>query len=193
MDGPTMNQDQLDACRERAHILINSVIGQQRDMQEVCQDVFALCTDIEQYRGTIDSMERYSKKLVEINDGLRAKVEQESHAADHWMEEACRDYNDLIRAKAEIRRLHEIQLHGCDCTFDEACAFLRERDEALAIVKQLRAEIERLRAEIADDAMAYRIAFDCHDPDHDDRSYLTCRDRQAGIDEYRKALNKTAR
>jgi len=38
----------------------------------------------------------------------------------------------------ELARLRELHLHGCECAEDQACQWIRERDEA-------RAEAERLR------------------------------------------------
>lgn len=38
-------------------------------------------------------------------------------------------------ARAEIERLREVHLRGCDCAVTEACQLLRERDEAVALLR----------------------------------------------------------
>lgn len=46
---------------------------------------------------------------------------------------------------AEIARLREVHLHGCECSPDEACAFARERDTTLALLRECHAVVaERL-------------------------------------------------
>ena len=50
---------------------------------------------------------------------------------------------------------------------------------------------ERLAA-LDDDALADRIAQDCHDKDHDDRWCQTCAARSDGIEAYREALKEAA-
>ena len=48
----------------------------------------------------------------------------------------------------------------------------------------------RHQRRIDDDALATRIANDCHDAAHDPRWCATCEAREAGIQEYREALLK---
>lgn len=38
--------------------------------------------------------------------------------------------------KEEIARLKEVHLHGCECSTDEACQFVKERDRALALLRR---------------------------------------------------------
>jgi hypothetical protein len=40
----------------------------------------------------------------------------------------------LADAQAEVARLREVHLHGCECSTDEACLFARQRDEARAML-----------------------------------------------------------
>ena len=52
-------------------------------------------------------------------------------------------------------------------------------------------EVERLRAQVArleDDELAEKVARDCQDTRHDDRSCSTCDARDNGIEEYRAAV-----
>jgi hypothetical protein len=56
------------------------------------------------------------------------------------------------------------------------------------VVAELKDEISVLRAALADDEIANKIATDCHDPAHDPRSCSRCEARLDGIDEYRAAL-----
>jgi hypothetical protein len=59
---------------------------------------------------------------------------------------------DLAWCLGEIERLHvlsETRAPMCQCSDDEACKFVRERDAARAEVESNRAEIARLRALVA--------------------------------------------
>lgn len=40
-------------------------------------------------------------------------------------------------ARAEIERLREVHLRGCECAVTEACQLLRERDEAVALLRDV--------------------------------------------------------
>ena len=50
--------------------------------------------------------------------------------------------------------------------------------------------LRRLVGALRSDPLADRVAKNCHDPHHDDRSCGTCSARWDGIDEYREDLLK---
>lgn len=48
-------------------------------------------------------------------------------------------------AHAEIERLREVHLRGCECSVTEACQLLRERDAAVALLRECRPAVEWAR------------------------------------------------
>jgi hypothetical protein len=52
----------------------------------------------------------------------------------------------IAELEAEAERLHSIHLKGCDCSSGEACAFARERDDALAKADRLQADLVTIGA-----------------------------------------------
>jgi len=55
---------------------------------------------------------------------------------------------ELVELRERMDRLEEVHLHGCECSQDEACEFVRERDAALARVAELEDEVDRLEDEV---------------------------------------------
>jgi len=51
--------------------------------------------------------------------------------------------SEIEQLKIEKKLLTELRRHGCECSDNEACALLRERDAARAEVERLRAEAEK--------------------------------------------------
>jgi head-tail adaptor len=77
----------------------------------------------------------YDGDVHKENAALRAKVEKESKAAGHWMEEANNEHNDNIRLRADLVAAVEIITRllmwtprsteaACEQDYDAARSFL---------------------------------------------------------------------
>jgi len=77
-----------------------------------------------------------ARMIVADIESWKEKYERQCEGTKARMEENQ-------RLGAEVARLTEISIHGCDCSQADACQFARERDEA-------RAENEKMKAEAKD-------------------------------------------
>ena len=59
--------------------------------------------------------------------GTSTSLQEEIARLDALLIEVTRERDE---ARAEVERLQELHLHGCECAMEDACAFLRERDAA---------------------------------------------------------------
>lgn len=74
-----------------------------------------------------------------IEDAQAALAEAGYREHKHTPASAIRGLTaERDEARAELTRLKEVHLHGCECSTDEACAFAQERDRALALLRKTR-------------------------------------------------------
>jgi hypothetical protein len=106
--------------------------------------------------------------------------------------EAAKAQKRVAELEAEVSRLRHqlllmsiLRMNLCVALDVSVPPLTRENINRLTeLVAESREEIARLR----DDALAARVAADCHDKAHDERWCPTCEARGAGIEAYRAAL-----
>jgi len=81
-----------------------------------------LARQAEAERMIVSDIESWKEKYERQCEGTKARMEENR------------------RLGAEVARLTEISIHGCDCSQADACRFARERDEARAENAKLRAD-----------------------------------------------------
>ncbi len=139
--------------------------------------------------------------LAMLDDGDRAELDRLVAMLGTGRHLECDRTYVLLRKLAEaLLRLKWAQeargpVYDAVCvTRDKAIA---ERDEAVrslyvvtAKLTSTEAERDGLWARLADDALADRIARDCHDEGHHPAWCPTCNSRDSGIEAYRAVLRK---
>ena len=99
--------ERLDALESTANALLHQIdIGDFVDSNghsaKMLKPVWDLMKLMKREPKAIAAGAAPNKRVIEELEQLKAKLADQTKAADHWMEEACKNHNDLVRANEKL-------------------------------------------------------------------------------------------